>query len=170
MSAAARIARKTILAVTAFAFCIFLGGCVFEAPITTTATRKVDPRLLGEWAPKGGGGKVMTVGRLDELTYIVLTDSLFFRAHHSDVAQTAFVSAQYLDGEAQRYLYMTWTLSENGTQLELRNVKGGNWQGKNGPIPSEVSKNSTLVQKFLIENLQNPDLFEADTLQFTKAK
>ena len=112
----------------------------------------------------------MTVGRLDELTYIVLTDSLFFRAHHSDVAQTAFVSAQYLDGEAQRYLYMTWTLSENGTQLELRNVKGGNWQGKNGPIPSEVSKNSTLVQKFLIENLQNPDLFEADTLQFTKAK
>ena len=168
MNAGARIARKTILAVTAFAWCMFLGGCNFEAPITTSPTRKVDQRLLGEWAPKDGKGTPMTVRRLDDSVYIVFLGGDFWRVHHSDVGQSAFVSAQLLDDDERKYGYVTWALSEDGIQLELRNVKGGKWQENS--IPSAISKDSTLVQKFLAENLQNPNLFEADTLEFVKTK
>ena len=97
----------------------------------------------------------------------------FFRVHHSDLAQIPFVSAELLGDEVPKpdetptYVYMTWALSEDGTQLELRYVKG---EEKRGLIPRVVSKDSVQVQKLLIKNLQNPDLFEANTLKYTKAK
>ena len=167
MSAAARIARKTILTVTAFAFCMFLGGCNFEAPITTSPTRKVDPRLLGEWESKNPNGKPLKVGRWDDSFYVALWDGVFWRVHHSDVAQTAFVSVQFLDDNERKYAYMTWTLSTDGTQLELRNVRD---RVLGGSIPYAVRGDAALVQKFLAENLRNPDLFEESTFKFTKTK
>ena len=173
MSDAGRTARRSSLAVTAFACCILLGGCVFDAPITITATRKVDQRLLGVWEPKDGDGRRLTVVRLDHSAYIALWGSDFLRVHHSDLAQVPFVSAELLGDEvpkpyeAPTYIYMTWALSEDGTQLELRHVKG---EEKKGLIPRAVSKDSAQVQKLLIKNLQNPDLFDANTDKFTKAK
>ncbi len=173
MSAAARIAIKPILAVTAFAWCMFLGGCVFDAPITTSPTRKVDQRLLGKWEPKDWSGRPLTVVRLDDSAYIALWGRDFFRVHHSDLAQIPFVSAELLGDEVPKpyekptYVYMTWALSEDGAQLELRYVKG---EEEKGLVPRAVSKDSAQVQKLLIENLQNPDLFDANTLQFVKAK
>lgn len=169
MSIAGSISRQIILVAAAFVCSVTLSGCDFEAPVTATPTRKVDARILGEWAARDGKGKGMTVGRLNDSVYIVFMESTFLEAYHSDVGQIAFVSVVLLGDDERKYAYLTWTLSEDGTQLDLRNVKGGGWR-QDGIVPPEVSKDSTRVQKFLIENLQNPDLFETDVLQFTKVK
>lgn len=164
------IARKIAPVAAAIFCCAALTACEFEAPITAAPTRKLEARILGEWAPRDGKGDGMTVGRLNDSVYIVLLGSDFFQAHHSDLGQAAFVSVLFLGDDKRKYAYLTWSLSADGKQLDLRNVKGGNLRGKSGPALSEASRDSTLVQKFLIENLQNPDLFETDVLQFTKTK
>jgi hypothetical protein len=153
------IAREFTLGIVAAVCCFAFSGCEYEVPITTKPTRKVDERFLGDWTSKDGKDK-MKVVKLDDSNYIVSLNRDLFRAYHSDVAKTPFVTVQILDSTKPKYAYHTWKLSDTGT-LRGRLVK-------DKIIPDET-KDSESVQKLLEKNLENPKLLE-DELEFTKDK
>lgn len=142
------------------AVCWFaLSGCEYEVPITSKPTRKVDERLLGNWKSRDGTDH-LKITKLDDSNYIVSMDGDLFRAYHSDVAGTPFVTVQILDSPKPKYAYHTWKLSDDGT-LRGRLVS-------DKVIPDET-KDSKSVQKLLTKNLQNSKLF-GDEVEFIKDK
>ena len=130
----------------------------YEDPITSSPTRKVQERLLGNWISQDGK-EHMRVRRLDDNIYIVYYDGDLFRAYHSDVADTPFVSVQDINFEDRTYAYVVWKLSDDSKQLRLRSVN-------RDVIPKE-EKNSTAVAKFLKDKAKNPDLF-GEEIEFNK--
>jgi hypothetical protein len=145
----------------AVTLCILaFSACEYEVPITSNPTRKVEERLLGDWSSLDGKEK-MKVRRLDDSIYIVYYDGDLFRAYHSDVAETAFVSVQDINSRDRKYAYVVWKLSDDGKRLSLRNV-----QSK--VIPKE-QKDSARVAELLKENSKNPELF-GEEIQFSNEK
>jgi lipopolysaccharide export LptBFGC system permease protein LptF len=135
-------------------------ACEYEVPITSSPTRKVQERLLGDWVSLDGKEN-MKVRRLDDSIYIVYYDGDLFRAYHSDVAETPFVSVQDINSRDRKYAYVVWKLSDDGKRLSLRNVQ-------NKVIPKE-QKDSARVAQLLKENAKNPELF-GEEIQFSKEK
>ena len=152
-------AQKFTLGIIAAVCCFAFSGCEYEVPITSKPTRKVDEKLLGNWTSKDGKNK-MKVVRLDDSIYIVSYNGDLFRAYHSDVGKTAFVSVQILDSAKPKYAYSAWKLSDDGTLMG---------RGVSDKVIPYATKDSASVQKLLEKNLQNPALFE-DEAQFTKDK
>jgi len=151
---------KLTLGIVAAVCCFLFSACEYEVPITSRPTRSVDEKLLGNWMSKDGKENIK-VRRLDNSIYIVSYNGDLFRAYHSDVAGTPFVSVQNIDSAERKYVYLTWKLSEDGKRLSLRVV--------NDKVIPIKTKGSASVQKLLKKNLQNPDLLEHET-QFTKAE
>ena len=137
-----------------------VNACEYEVPITWSPTRKVQERLLGDWVSLDGKEN-MKVRRLDDSIYIVYYDGDLFRAYHSDVAETPFVSVQDINSSDRKYAYVVWKLSDDGKRLTLRNV-----QSK--LIPKE-QKDSGRVAELLKENARNPELF-GEEIEFSKVK
>ena len=135
-------------------------ACEYEVPITSSPTRKVQERLLGDWVSLDGKEN-MKVRRLDDNIYIVYYDGDLFRAYHSDVAETPFVSVQDINSSDRKYAYVVWKLSDDGKRLSLRSV-----QSK--VLPKE-QKDSATVAQLLKENAKNPDLF-GEEIEFKKEK
>jgi hypothetical protein len=131
----------------------------YEVPITPSPTRKVQEQLLGNWISLDGK-EDMRVRRWDDSTYIVYYDGDLFRAYHSDVADTPFVSVQDLNSNDRKYAYVVWKLSDDGQRLSLRSV--------NKVIPKET-KDSGTVAALLTKNARNPELF-GEEIQFRKEK
>ena len=142
---------NVMFGVVAFVCCVGLSGCDYDVPITPEPTRQVDPRLMGNWVSAAGKDK-MRVRRLDNAHYIVTFNGDLFYVHHSDVAGTAFFSAQELDSADRRYLFLAYTLSDDGAQLTVRHV--------NAAAISKQAKTSADVRLLLEQNLKNPALFE----------
>jgi lipopolysaccharide export LptBFGC system permease protein LptF len=142
------------LSVLAFA------ACQYEVPITPSPTRNVQERLLGDWVSLDGKEQ-MKVRRFDDNIYIVYYDGDLFRAYHSDVAETAFVSVQDINSNDHKYAYVVWKLSDDGKRLSLHSV-----QSK--VVPKE-EKDSARVAELLKENAKNPDLF-GEEIEFKKEK
>jgi lipopolysaccharide export LptBFGC system permease protein LptF len=135
-------------------------ACEYEVPITSSPTRTVQERLLGDWVSLDRKEN-MKVRRLDDNIYIVYYDGDLFRAYHSDVAETPFVSVQDINSSNRKYAYVVWKLSDDGQHLSLRSV-----QSK--LIPKE-QKNSARVADLLKENATNPELF-GEEIEFRKEK
>jgi hypothetical protein len=129
-------------------------------PITSSPTRKVEERLLGDWT-SSDGKEHMNVRRLDENTYVVYYDGDLFRAYHSDVADTPFVSVQDLNSNDRKYAYVVWNLSEDGRNLTLRNIS-------DRLIPKETGDSGRVVA-LLNRNARNPDLL-GEQIEFNKVK
>jgi lipopolysaccharide export LptBFGC system permease protein LptF len=145
----------------AICLCILaFNACEFEVPITSSPTRKVEERLLGNWSSLDGKEK-MKVRRFDDSIYIVYFDGDLFRAYHSDVAETPFVSVQDINSSDRKYAYVVWKLSDDGKRLSLRSV-----QSK--VVPKE-QKDSATVAELLKENAKNPELF-GEEIEFKKEK
>jgi hypothetical protein len=135
-------------------------ACEYEVPITSSPTRKVQEQLLGNWTSSDGKEK-MRVRSLDDSIYIVYYDGDLFRAYHSDIAETLFVSVQDLNSHDRKYAYATWNLSDDGKHLSLRNVS-------DNVIPKET-KDSAAVIGLLTKNAQNPELF-GEEIEFRREK
>ena len=97
----------------------------------------------------------------DETTYVVWYNGDLFRAFHSEVAGTDFVSVQMLEPNNRKYSYIVWKLSPDGQQLRMRSVSSK-------VVPKET-KDSAAIQELLKKNLQNPELFNEEAL-FAKEK
>jgi len=135
-------------------------ACEYEVPITPSPTRGVQERLLGDWVSLDGKEQ-MKVRRLDDSIYIVYFDGDLFRAYHSDVAETPFVSVQDINSSNRKYAYVVWKLLDDGKRLSLRNVKST-------VIPKE-QKDSARIAELLKENAKNPELF-GEEIEFNKEK
>jgi len=135
-------------------------ACEYEVPITPSPTRGVQERLLGDWVSLDGKEQ-MKVRRLDDSIYIVYFDGDLFRAYHSDVAETPFVSVQDINSSNRKYAYVVWKLLDDGKRLSLRNVKST-------VIPKE-QKDSARIAELLTENAKNPELF-GEEIEFNKEK
>jgi hypothetical protein len=135
-------------------------ACEYEVPITPSPTRKLEERLLGDWVSLDGKEQ-MKVRRFDDNIYIVYYGGDLFRAYHSDVAETPFVSVQDINSRERKYAYVVWKLSNDGKHLSLRSV-----QSK--VVPKE-QKDSATVAELLKENAKNPELF-GEEIEFKKEK
>jgi len=160
MNILGQVTRNLTVAFVATFCCIVLSGCDYEVPITSGPTRKLDERLLGNWVSKDGKEK-MKVRRWDDSTYIGSYDGDLFRAFHSDLAGTSFISAQNIDSAERKYAYLAYTVSADGNRLGLRDV--------NTKVIPKETKDSETVRRLLESNLQNPALFNEED-QFTKEK
>ena len=133
-------------------------ACEYEVPITSSPTRKVHERLIGNWISHDGK-EHMRVRRLDDSIYVVYYDGDLFRAYHSHVAEMPFVSVQDINSNDRKYAYVVWKLSDDGKRLTLRNVKSD-------VIPKE-QKDSARIAELLNENAKNPDLL-GEEIEFNK--
>jgi len=120
----------------------------------------VQEQLLGNWVSLDGKEN-MRVRRLDDSIYIVYYDGDLFRAYHSDVAETPFVSVQDLNANSRKYAYVFWKLSDDGKTLSLRNVT-------DKVVPTGIKDSATIVA-LLKQNARNPDLL-AEEIEFQKEK
>ena len=135
-------------------------SCNYDVPITSTPTRKVEQRLLGDWISLDGKEN-MKVRALDDSTYVVYYDGDLFRAYHSDVAETPFASVQDLNSSDRKYAYVIWKLSDDGKNLRLRSVN-------DNVVPKETKDSATIVG-LLTKNARNPELF-GEEIEFRKEK
>ena len=135
-------------------------ACQYDVPITSAPTRKVQEQLLGNWTSSDGKEK-LKLRSLDDGVYIVYYDGDLFRAYHSDVAETPFASVQDLNSSNRKYAYIIWKLSDDGTNLRLRNVS-------DKIVPKETKDSATAVA-LLKKNASNPELF-GEEIEFRKEK
>jgi hypothetical protein len=120
----------------------------------------VQEQLLGNWVSLDGK-EDMRVRRLDDSTYVVYYDGDLFRAYHSDVAETPFVTVQDLNSSDRKYAYVIWKLSDDGRDLRLRNV--------NDKVVPKETRDSATVVGLLTKNAGNPELF-GEEIEFKKEK
>src|SRR5215831_17376967 len=135
-------------------------SCQYDVPITSSPTRNVEQRLLGDWVSLDGKEN-MKVRRLDDNTYVVYYDGDLFRAYHSDVAETPFATVQDLNSNNRKYAYIVWKLSDDGKNLRLRIV--------NDKVVPKETKDSAIVVALLRRNGRNPELF-GEEIGFKKEK
>ena len=138
--------------------CLALTACQYDIPITSAPTRKVQEQLLGDWTSADGKEK-LKLRSLDGSIYIVYYDGDLFRAYHSDIAETPFVTVQDLNSNDRKYAYVIWKLSEDGKSLRLRNVN-------DKVVPKGISDSDSVVS-LLAKNAGNPDLF-GEEIEFKK--
>jgi hypothetical protein len=129
-------------------------------PSRRVPTRNVQERLLGNWISLDGK-EDMKVRRLDDNIYIVYYDGDLFRAYHSDVAETPFVSVQDINSSDRKYAYVVWNLSDDGQRLSLRGVQS--------KLMPKEQKDSARVAELLKENAKSPELF-GEEIQFSRVK
>jgi hypothetical protein len=143
----------------AVSLCILaFSACEYEDPITSSPTGKVQEPLLGNWISQDGK-EHLRVRRLDDNMYIVYYDGDLFRAYHSDVAETPFVSVQDINSVDRKYAYVAWKLSDDGKQLSLRSV--------NDKVVPKETKDSATVVALLTKNTRNPELL-GEEIEFRK--
>jgi len=152
------IRRRAVFGVVVCLCVLSFAACEYEVRITSSPTRKVEERILGDWVSLDGKEN-MKVRRLDDNIYIVYYDGDLFRAYHSDVAETPFVSVQDINSDDRKYAYVVWKLSDDGKRLSLRSV-----QSK--VVPKE-QKDSATVAELLKENAKNPELL-GEEIEFKK--
>ena len=158
MNSSSLICRRVVYGVVVCLCILAFNACEFEVPITSSPTRKVEERLLGDWSSLDGKEK-MKVRRFDDSIYIVYFDGDLFRAYHSDVADTPFVSVQDLNTSDRKYAYVVWRLSDDGKRLSLRSVQS--------KVVPKGKKDSAEVAELLKENARNPELF-GEEIEFNK--
>ena len=139
---------------------LVFSACQYEVPITSAPTRKVQEQLLGNWK-SSDGKEELKVRSLDDNVYIVYYDGDLFRAFHSDVAETPFVSVQDLNSRDRKFAYVVWKLSDDGKDLRMRSV--------NDKVIPKETRDSTAVAALLKKNVRNPELF-GEEIEFRKEK
>lgn len=85
-----RLLPIPLLAICAFA----ISACVYDEPITSASTQKIDTRLLGDWT---NGKDKLSVRELNAKNYIVVYDGMFFTAYPSGTFGVPLLSVQHID-------------------------------------------------------------------------
>jgi hypothetical protein len=135
-------------------------SCNYDVPITSGPTRKLQKQLLGDWTSADGKEK-LKLRSLDDSVYIVYYDGDLFRAYHSDIAETAFVTVQDLNSSDRKFAYVIWKLSDDGKNLKLRSV--------NDKIVPKETRDSATIVALLTKNARSSELF-GEEIEFKKAK
>jgi len=145
---------------------LLVTGCLYDFPLTTKPTRKVEPALLGDWVSFDKDDQKlerMSVRKLDDSTYVVALDNDIYRAFHSDYAGVTLLSVQNLQsgGDEGKYVYYRYALAADHEHLSL-------WGVSNHIVPEET-KTQADAQGLIRANLNNPKLY-GDEIAFTRKK
>jgi hypothetical protein len=143
----------------ALAMAATLAACIYDAPLTANATRRVDARLVGDWT-SDDGKENLKVRALDATTYLVILNGDPFRAWHSDSAEMPFVTVQDLDDPARKYAYIKYALSDDGQRLTAYAVNSET-------IPSTL-KSSSEARRLVRASLESPKLFVDEPLELVR--
>jgi hypothetical protein len=128
-------------------------GCNYEVPITSNPTSKVNEKLLGDWVSEDEKDS-MKVRAFDDSLYVVVYNGDLFRAYHSDIGKTPFVTVQVIESKDRTFAYVSWQLSEDGKMLGLRSVSA--------EVIPEDTKDAATIRKLLESNLSNPKLLDEE--------
>lgn len=120
-----------------FLVIVALGGCVYKAPISFTASREIDRSLIGTWQPFEEPDSKLIIAEADPTHYnigvrppkgnplnVPPTD---FRAHHTKVGEIDIVNLQIIDPEKNNiphigvWAFVSYTLLDQD-KLKLRMV------------------------------------------------
>ena len=144
---------------------LLLSGCNYDVPLTAKPTRKIDPRLIGDWIAVDKDSKdedQMHVRKLDDATYVVSMDKDIYRAFHSDFADRAFLSVQDLNSSDRLFVYLTYELSSDGRQLSVFTVST--------KVVPEETKGRSALQKLIKQQLTNPKLLNDPMVFMRKSR
>jgi hypothetical protein len=138
-------------------------ACNYDAPIAATPSRNIEPRLIGAWTAKGDDDKPehMTIRQYDVDHYAVLYDGELYRAYHTEVAGLPLISVQNLNDSERKYLFVSWSLSSDGSRLTLHAMSTD--------VVPESAKDSATIVKLIEKNRDNPKLF-GEAAEFTRDK
>ena len=159
--AASDALSRWVRGLVAIAMTMILAGCIYDAPLTANGTRRVDTRLVGDWASDDGKER-LKVRALDSTTYLLILNGDPFRGWHSDFADMSFVTVQDLDGPARKYAYLKYALSDDGQHLAAYAVNADT-------IPATL-KSSSEARRMLRSSLDNPKLFVDEPLELVRRK
>ena len=138
---------RRVLAVAVSA--ALLLSCDYSLPLTEAPTAKVNPVLLGTWAPIDEDDAPMDVRMYDEHTYVIATKGDIYRAYHTDVAGLPLISVQNLNDSERKWLYVVWKVSSDGNELSMRAVS-------TSLVPDGTRE---AIVKAIEANRDNPKLF-----------
>jgi hypothetical protein len=153
---------KLLVGAFAVVCCLVFVGCegAYDVPITSTPTRRVDGRLIGDWKEKDGSD-LLKVRRYDDSVYIVSLNGDLYRAFHSDAAGLRLITAQEIDSPGRKYTYFVYQLSAGGDLLELRPV--------NEKVIPKTVKSSAALRRLIAQHAHDPNLFD-EKGQFVRQK
>ena len=151
MNNAPSFPRATALRIGALVCAIFFSGCEFDVPLTVKSTRPVQQKLIGDWTSVDGKDQ-MRVRQLDVDSYAIAYNGELYRAHHSDFADTPFVSVLHLDAENRKYAVLAWELVEENNRLRLRVVSS--------KVVATAASTPAALQKDVERHLGDTALFE----------
>lgn len=138
-------------------------GCEYDVPITSEPTRKIETTVLGDWTrtdwTKADCKDRMKVRKYDHSSYIISYNGDLYRAWHSDIADTPFITVQNLDSAERKYSYFIWTLSDSGKAITLHLI--------NPDLFPKDTQDSATVVKILGANVGNSKLI-GDTWRFSR--
>jgi len=154
-------ARRCSQGLALVAMVAVLAGCIYDAPLTANATRRVDARLVGDWT-SDDGKENLKVRTLDPTTYLLILNGDPFRGWHSDFADVPFVTVQDLDNPARKYAYLKYSLSGDGQRLTAYAV--------NSDLVPSTLKSSSEARRLLRASLENPKLFVDEPLELVRRK
>jgi hypothetical protein len=135
--------NSRFLRITVTAALLALVACNYDVPLTTRPTRPVDSRLVGKWSLAPDKDEHL-------ISYAIFYDGDLYRAYHSDVAGLPLISVQNLNDSERKYLYVAWSLPEDGKRLTLRSVS-------TDVIPPATKSRAAIV-KLIAQNRENPKL------------
>ena len=139
-----------------------LAGCIYDAPLTASPTRPVDPRLVGDWGSADGKERVK-VRPLDRQVYIIVYNGDLFRAYHSDLGGVSYASVQDIDGRDRKWAYVAYTLSPDGQHLTVRAVNSET-------IPDKTIRSPADARRALAAHAKDPKLFGDEPLELQRQK
>jgi hypothetical protein len=154
--------KSKLLFVTLTACWVLFSGCNYELPLTAKPTRRIEERLIGDWITSSSGEQkeeILHVRRWDDSTYAVAFDNDLYRASHSDLDGTSFLSVQDLNSSERKYLYMLFSLSADGQKLGLQTMSA--------KVVPEKIRSQGAIQKLVRQNIHNPELL-GEVLTFTR--
>src|SRR3954465_11091186 len=76
---------------------LLLGGCIYDAPLTESPTRKIDERLIGDWVSVEEKPDTIQIRKFDDSNFILIDGANIYRVFHSDFENISFLSVQNLD-------------------------------------------------------------------------
>jgi hypothetical protein len=141
---------------------LLLGGCIYDAPLTESPTRKIDERLIGDWVSVEEKPDTIQIRKFDDSNFILIDGANIYRVFHSDFENISFLSVQNLDSSgssARRFAFIDYQF-EQPNRVRARAI--------NKDVISESLRTTAEIQKNLREHLQDKHLFNKEEIVYTR--
>lgn len=161
---------------------LFLGGCIYEAPVSLTPSREIDRSLLGLWDSERRTGNQLQISEADPHHYTIsripssndlIKGPMGFLAHHTKVGDVDIVNAVLIHPKGDRWLLLSYTHPDADTiRIRFINDKVVPWppSTQQGHPGGDLLITPDAMRKHIESVAQRPDLFRPEEMVFIRAK